>query len=423
MLQRIGFFNLYFRPFKKKWPLLIIALFFIAFVIYVGYLKGIVHPYMRDFYGFWRSGWDFSHGYSLYVKFSYAPQFYYPPFAAMVFVLLSLMPYGVASFVMYLLNVALLFVITELILRICNELGYKNEQLRWPLFLSVALSFGFYWATLDLFQVNAIVFVFCLLGIQSMLRYKNYTAAMMFILATFFKVIPGVFIIWLLVRRFSLKLLMFVIGFSLFLFLFPVPFRGFEQGIADIRDFFALMHHVSTHMINNNAYINQNLVASLMRLLTDTSEVNATNLHLFYLPFQTARIIVTIISSGVFIYFIWLMSRFIRFYKNPTLLEICILFLAAHLFSVFTWKAHLLTMALVYVPLFMRSFKDARYPEKIVLIVFYLLIVICAFSGRALIRHDMHILIASLNIFFYVYGGLFAYYAVLAERKLKNFVF
>ena len=280
---------------RKLLSFLVIALLFIAFVIYMGYLKGIVHPIIRDFYGFWKAGWDFTHGSSLYIRLNYGPQYYYPPFAAMLFVLLSLMPYGVASFLMYLLNVALLPVIAELILRICNELGYENKKLRWPLFLSIALSFRFYWATLDLFQVNAIVFALCLLGILAMLKHKNNLAAVAFVLAAFFKVIPAVFIIWLLVRKFSFKLTFFSAGFVLFLFLLPVPFRGVEQGIVDIKEFFGLMYNVSTHMIQNNAYINQSMVASLMRLLTDTSEVNATNVHLFYLPFQTARLIVTTI--------------------------------------------------------------------------------------------------------------------------------
>jgi hypothetical protein len=420
MKLSLTFFNFYFRPLRKRWPLLLIGALFICFVLYMGYLKGYIHPIMRDFYGFWKAGWDFTHGCDLYIRLGYSPQFYYPSFAAMVFVLFSLMSYGTASFVMYIINVLLLFFITELVLRLSNEFGYDNEKMRWPLFLSLALSFRFYWATLDLFQVNAIVFTFSLMGILAVLKHKNYQAATMFVLATFFKVIPAVFIIWLLVRRFSWKLFAFIIGLAVFLFIVPVPFRGIDQGIADIDHFFALMYQVFTHMLNNNVYINQSMAASVMRLLTDTSEVNATNVHLFYLSFQTARIITTTICLLTFSYFIWLMARLIRKANDPSIIEICLIFLAAHLFSVFTWKAHMVTMAFVYVPLFLQSFRRARFHEKALLIILYILIIICAFSGRALLRPNLHVLIASLNIFFYVIFVLFVYYCIIAERNLKK---
>ena len=163
--------------------------------------RGLHEHVGGDFHVFWQAGRNFFTGAPLYHgDLPGARNFLYPPFAALAFGVLALLPLQVAATIFSLLNMAL-WVVAAWLTRDIVARTFPDRNPAWPpLAVAVVFSAQFFLNNFNLVQVNEVIFVLVLLGIRASLGGRDAEAAVWFVVATALKITPVFFVIWLLVR-------------------------------------------------------------------------------------------------------------------------------------------------------------------------------------------------------------------------------
>lgn len=301
-----------------------------------------------DFHVFWQSGYDFAHGLPLYQPLPGARRFIYPPFAAQVFQVLGILPLKTAAWLFYLASVVLIFVAAKLSRDIVDRLEPTRRLGRLPLVLALVVSLNFLLNNLNMVQVNILIFVLCLLGIRAFIEAKQLAAGGWIAAATAIKLTPVFFAVWALIRG-TRRTWAAILGAAVLCLTVPMMQRGFAQGIADLRAYYQTFLHgfAAGEVIAD--YRNQNLAAMIYRAVVPMSAHDSPSYEYAYLPSLAAAapLIYRVVAVAILAVFLAHLLRLRIAHRPVTALEISSVFLASHLLSGITWKAHLVTLLFV----------------------------------------------------------------------------
>src|SRR5207244_4127768 len=138
-----------------------------------------------DFHVFWQAGRNFASGAPLYHSdLPGARRYIYPPFAAMVFQLLAVFPLSIAAEILSFVNLLLLGVAIALTKRIIEQTLPDRATGPLPLVLGVALSLVFFLDNFSHVQINEVIFVLALLGVDAHVRGWEVRSSASFVLGS-----------------------------------------------------------------------------------------------------------------------------------------------------------------------------------------------------------------------------------------------
>jgi hypothetical protein len=369
-----------------------------------------------DFHVFWQAGYDFAHGLPLYQPLKGARSFIYPPFAAQVFQLFSVFPLGVAAWLFYVASVCLIGVDVWLTRDIVARLhGWAPHIV--STVLALLFSAVFLIDNLDHVQVNLLVFTFCLLGVRALVAQRDAAAGGWLVAATGMKLTPAVFALWAIIRG-TRRTLAAVAGFGLFALVLPMIQRGLPQGLLDLDGYYhAFLHQFAAGAVVTN-YRNQNLAALVYRALIPGSSGDTPPYDYAYLvSLQTwAPLLYRLLAVAVLGVFLFHLVR-LRVTAQPvSALEIASVFLAGHLLSGITWKAHLVTLLFVFYAFFTLDRKCMSGRARGFLALAWAGIVAIGL-GRDVIGKRLHHYLAGYSIFVWVMLLLFAWCIGWSQRS------
>lgn len=340
----------------KKYLLFLFAVFFlfVLFSIYVGKRMGIT----GDFAVFWYAGKNFFDGNDLYSGIGGACRYIYPPFAAMLFQVFIFFPMNVSAGVFTFINL-LLFLFSIFLTRSIFEYYITDKKtIRIGLIFSTVFSFRFFLYHFHFGQMNLAIFVLCLLGVLLLLKKKETFSVICFVIATFIKIIPLFFLIWLVFRG-NFNTYKKIALISVLCLLLPMIWRGPATGIRDIQNYYSTFLEPFRQGKVEPELQNQSLSAGIYKIALTTGKDPGYDYNILHLTEQTAKQLYS--YSFLCIFFLLLSCLFwLKFTKKPiTFLEISIIFLATHLLSGITWEYHLVSMLFVNMTFFILA-KEKR---------------------------------------------------------------
>jgi hypothetical protein len=301
-----------------------------------------------DFHARWLAGRWFWAGDPLYTYLPGVREPTYPPFAAMVFQLFALFPLKVAAGLFYFCNLLLIPVAVRLTADIFDALWPPPERPRnwWRLGLAILFSAQFFLNNLNLVQVNLALFVLCLLGIRWYLAGHDVRGAAALVAATAIKLVPVFLVAWLVVRG-RRRAALAVVPLGLACVALPMLQRGPATGVRDLADYYHTLLQGFGEGRVVQRYTNQNLGAAVYRLMRLPSEPTERDYRVFPASEETARAVyraaAVLVVAGFLGTLVWLRTRGVPL----TVFEVSAAFLAGHLLSAMTWKAHLVTLLFV----------------------------------------------------------------------------
>lgn len=333
---------------KKHWSMALALVAFLTLVAVEATERAGKQRIGTDFHVFWQAGYDFAHGLPLYQRLPGARKFIYPPFAAQVFQVLGIFPLKTAAWLFYLGSVALIFVAAKVSRDIIDQVEPTRRAGWLPLVLAVVFSLNFTLNNLNMVQVNLLIFVLCLLGIRAFVEKRELAAGGWIVAATAIKLTPLFFVVWALIRG-TRRMWTAIVAAGVLSLTLPMVQRGFAQGIIDLKTYYQtfLQAFAAGGVIPD--YTNQNLAAMIYRAVVPMSSHDLPSYNYAYLPsLETAApLIYRVLTVSVLAVFLAHLVR-LRIGDRPlTALEISSVFLASHLLSGITWKAHLVTLLFV----------------------------------------------------------------------------
>ena len=298
-----------------------------------------------DFHVFWRGGYNFAHGLPLYLADPGARHFNYPPFAAQLFQVLGIFPLQTAAFLFYVASAGMLVLAVRLTQQIVQQLQPTWRHGKLPLFLAVLCSAVFVLENLVHVQVNILTFFLCLLGVKALVEKRELTAGGWLVAATAIKVTPIFFPIWAVLRG-NRRTVMAVAVFGALVLILPIAQRGVPLGVNDLTEYYRTVLHqfVNGAVVPN--YRNQNLAGMVFRAFTPRVSDDVPPYDYAYLSSYAGAAPLVYKGAALLILatFLGFMFRY-RVRRRPIgALEICSVFLASHLLSGITWKAHLVSL-------------------------------------------------------------------------------
>ena len=359
-----------------------------------------------DFHVFWQAGYDFAHGLPLYQPLEGARSFIYPPFAAQVFQLLSVFPLKVAAWLFYVASVCLIGMAVWLTRDIVARL-HGSERRTVPTVLALLFSAVFLIDNLDHVQANVLIFFLCLLGVRAFLAKRDAAAGGWIMAATAMKLTPVFLALWVLIRG-TRRTLAAVAGFGFLTLILPMMQRGFRQGLTDLNAYYqAFLHQFAAGAVVTN-YRNQNLAAMVYRALVPGSSGDTPPYDYAYLASLQAWApllyrCLALVVLGVFLFHL---IRLRGAAKPIGALEIASVFLASHLLSGITWKAHLVTLLFVFYAFFSLD-RQRMSPSARRLLGLAWGGIVAAGLGRDVIGDRLHHYWAGYSVFVWVMLLLF----------------
>lgn len=367
-----------------------------------------------DFHVFWQAGYDFAHGLPLYQPLEGARSFIYPPFAAQAFQLLSLFPLKVAAWLFYVASVGLIGAAAWLSRDILARL-HGSERRTVPMVLALLFSAVFLIDNLDHVQVNLLIFLFCLLGVRAFLARREAAAGAWIAAATAIKLTPIFFALWAVIRG-GRRTLTAVTGCGALTLILPMIQRGFRQGRIDLGAYYqAFLHQFAAGGVVTN-YRNQNLAAMVYRAFVPGSSGDTPPYDYAYLASLEAwaPLLYRVLAGGILVAFLVHLIRLRTAAKPIGALEIASVFLASHLLSGITWKAHLVTLLFVFYAFFSQARKPVGRASRVALLMAWGGIVVIGL-GRDIVGPRLHHYLAGYSVFVWVMLLLFALSVVWSQ--------
>ena len=373
-----------------------------------------------DFHVFWQAGYDFAHGLPLYQHLPGARRFIYPPFAAQVFQVLGLFPLKLAAWLFYVASVGLVLVAVAISRDIVGRLEPTRASAHLPLILAVAFSANFILNNLNLLQVNLLIFVLCLLGIRAFAEQREVAGSGWVVAATAIKLTPVFFVAWLLIRG-TRRSLAAVAGFGILCLTLPMIQRGFHQGVTDLATYYQsfLGQFASGRVVAD--YTNQNLAAMVYRAVVPRTWGQGETYNYVYLPsLETAapliyRVLAVVVGAAFLAHLVRLRVR----HRPLSALEISSVFLASHLLSGITWKAHLVTLLFVFYAFFVLDPREIGRGGRVALGLAWTGIAAIGL-GRDLMGDRLHHYIGGYSVIVWVMLLLFALSIAWSQRRASS---
>jgi hypothetical protein len=360
-----------------------------------------------DFHVFWQAGHDFAHGLPLYQRLPGARLFLYPPFAAQVFQVLGVFPLKLAAGLFYVASVCLVVVAVGLSRDIVRRLDPTRGSAPLPLALAVVFSANFILNNLNMLQVNLLIFVLCLLGIRAFEEQREVAGSGWVVAATAIKLTPVFFVPWVLIRG-TRRSLAAVAGFGILCLTLPMVQRGFHQGLTDLTTYYHsfLQQFVAGRVVTD--YTNQNLAAMVYRAAAPLMWGPGETYNYAYLPsLETAapliyRVLALMVGAAFLAHLVRLRIR----HRPLSPLEISSVFLASHLLSGLTWKAHLVTLLFVFYAFFVLDPREMDRGRRVALGLAWTGIVAIGL-GRDIVGDRLHHYIGGYSVIVWVMLLLF----------------
>lgn len=336
------------RPWWRKWPLVFALLALAAVVLVLATERASRQRIGTDFHVFWQAGYDFAHGLPLYQRLPGARKFIYPPFAAQLFQLLAIFPLKTAAWLFYVASVGLVFVAVKLSRQILERLQPDTSLKRRPLILALLFSLNFILDNLNLVQVNLLIFVLCLSGILAFVERREMAAGGWLVAASAIKITPVFLVLWAIIRG-ARRTLAAVLGFGLLCLILPMAQRGFAQGLTDLTTYYQKFLHEFAAGAVVAHYFNQNFASMIYRATVPGAAGDSSAYEYAYLPALAgaAPLIYRVLAIAILAVFVVHLARLRIIHRPLGALEICSVFLASHLLSGITWKAHLVSLLFV----------------------------------------------------------------------------
>jgi len=370
-----------------------------------------------DVHVFWQAGRNFAAGAPLYHgDLPGARPFIYPPFAAMAFQLLAVFPLPIAAEMLSFINLLLLGVTIVLTKSIVARTYPDRATGPLPLVLAVALSLVFFLDNFNRVQINEVIFVLILLGIDAHLRGLAVRSAAYFVVATALKLTPAFFVIWLVLRG-PRRAALAVPPLALACVVAPLMLRGPATGTADLAEYYRSFLAGFQHgRILTDSRI-QNLGAMVYRMMrpAETPE----HLQYGYLPASEQVAALTYKAGTAVLLLAFLVNLGLLRVRGtaPSAFELSTVFLISHLSSPITWRAHLVTLLFVFYTFL--ALRPARLPpgKRTALAGLWALIAVSGVDGRDVVGRDAYYYIAGYSVVVWTMLLLFVASVVLTQRE------
>ena len=381
-----------------------------------GSKETVVHS---DFGAFWLEGYYFLTGRPLFDLPPGVRGPAYPPFAAMVFELFALVPLPVSAAILYFVNVLLIPVAIYLTKSIFDALHPERNRAAWPLVVAVVLSLQFFLNSMNLIQLNEIILVLCLLGIKAYLDRRDGWAAAAFVTAAAIKLVPAVFVVWLVVRG-RRRAALAVIPVTVACLVMPLVFRGLASGERDLVQYQTkvLSTFEQGHVIATST--NQDLGALVYRLTVSArDDYNPDYRTLVPTSERTAAAIYRTAFAVVLLAFLSNLGILRWRHASLTAFELGSVFLVGHLLSGITWKAHLVTFLFTFYCFL--SIRVTNLPPRLRAFVYVLLamMIMIGTAGRDLVGRKVQHWIDGYSLIVWVEVLLFVGCLVFSQRAAR----
>jgi hypothetical protein len=377
--------------------------------------QGIRQQVGQDFHVFWQAGRNFATGLPLYHDYlPGARQFKYPPFAAFVFQPLAVFPLPVAATLFSLFNLALWVAAVHLIRDIVARSFPERNPGPVPLVLAVAFSAQFFLDNFHHVQMNGVIFVLVLLGIDAYLREKDVRAAAYLVTATAIKITPIFFLAWLLIRG-RRRAAVAVLPLALGCVLVPLLVRGPATGSTELGEYYHSFLEGHQHGTISTYTAGHNLAALVSRMTVQTE--NAEPVSYTYLPLSEpiAQRIYAILWASVLLAFLAMLVLLRIRRAALSAFELSVIFLASLLLSPITFTTHLVSLLFVFF-----TFLSVRLPTLsrggyLVAVVLFVAMVVTGLSGRDLVGRTAYLYVRGYGFFIWTMLLLFLTAIVLAR--------
>lgn len=388
--------------FKRQWwtkqRIVIFTIAFLA-VVMMSIIRGAHQKPGTDFHIFWNAGRNFFNGDPLYLYMTNEESWNFTstPFAAMVYQIFTIFPLKVAGGLFYFTNIILLIASIYLTKLIFEHFYPDRANLKWPLIFSIVLSARFFINNINLLQVNEIMLILCLLGIYAYLKKRVVLSSSLFTFAALIKIFPVFFLFWVIIRG-RIKATLSVILTIAVCFLLLISLRGFATGINDFFDYHQTFLKSFQEGNVFTTYRNQNLASAIYRAALPSQNEENLNYQYISLSQNTAQIIHK--SSFIITLLLFISSLVFLSLKRAPIspFEISSTFLAGHLLSGITQKAHLITLIFVLMAFFLVDYKKLTKYYKYVFLVLYCLIVILGVTGREILGSELHLYFGGYSV-------------------------
>jgi hypothetical protein len=353
----------------------------IAFAVHEGRGQHIGN----DFAVFWQAGRNFATGHPLYHDYiSGARPLKYPPFAALVFVPLGLFPLQVAGALFSLLNLALWVAAVYLTRRIVAQTFPDRTSSLWPILLGVVLSAQFFLDNLHHAQMNEVIFVLVLLGIDAYLRGRDVRAAAYIVAATAIKITPIFFVAWLVIRG-RARAALAVPVIALACILLPMLLRGPARGVDELVEYYHSFLEGHQHGEISEYTGGQNLAPFINRMMRPAENPRGVSYRYVSASEQTAQQTYHALWLIVMGLFLGELIALRVQQKTLSAFEISSVFLAGLLLSPITFTTHLVSLLFVYTTFLSVRVSTLSPAGRIVAVVLGTGMLVTGLSGRDLV--------------------------------------
>jgi len=383
----------------------------------IAFVRGKGEGVGGDFHVFWQAGRNFATGAALYHgALPGARPFLYPPFAAMVFQLFALLPLPVAAEILSFVSLVLLGVTTYLTQRIVARTYPDRATGPLPLVLAVVLTLVFFLDNFNRVQINEVIFLLILLGIDAHLRSRDVRSAAYFVVATALKITPVFFVIWLMLRG-RRRAALAVPPLAIACVVAPLLLRGPATGTAELAEYYhSVLEGFQSGQVLTDMRV-QNLGALVYRMMrpTETPE----HLQYGYLPASERVAALTYKASAALLLLLFLanLGRLRARGAALSAFELSTVVLISHLLSPITEMAHLVTLLFVFYTFL--ALRPAALPRSMryVLVGLWAFIVVSGLDGRDLVGRDAYYYIAGYSVVVWTMLLLFLAGIALTQRE------
>jgi hypothetical protein len=405
------------RSWRWLWPRALGLVALLAVIAVAAAERAANQRIGTDFHVFWQAGYDFAHGLPLYQQLPGARRFIYPPFAAQIFQVFGIFPLKTAAWLFYMASVVLVFFAARISHSIVRQIEPMRRRGRLPLVLAILFSINFILNNLNLGQVNLLTFVLCLLGIQALVEKREIAAGGWIVAATAIKITPIFFAVWAVIRG-ARRTLAAVVAFAVLCLILPMAQRGLGQGVVDLTTYYHKFLHEFAAGGVITSYMNQNLAGMIYRAAVPVASGDGSPYDYAYLAsLEAAAPLVYRVAAMIILITLLVHLIRLRIGRRPLgALEISSIFLASHLLSGITWKAHLVTLLFVSYAFFSLDPRRMSRPGRVALWVAGAGIAVIGL-GRDVIGNRLHHYVGGYSLIVWVMLLLFGLSVVWSQTS------
>ena len=371
----------------------------------------------QDFHVFWQAGRNFASGHPLYHdSLPGARPLKYPPFAAMVFLLLAPFPLHVAGALFSFLNLVLWATAVYLTREIVASTFPNRNASLVPIALAVLFTAQFFLDNFHHAQVNGLVLILVLLGIQASLRGKDVRAAAYIVAATAIKIIPIFFVAWLVIRG-RRRAALAVPALALACVLVPVVIRGPATGTAELVEYYHTFLEGHQHGEVENYPAGQNLAGFVNRMTRPAQSARGVSYRFLSMSEETAQLTYHVLWVAVFLTFLAKLLLLRNRGAPVSAFELSLTFLAGMLLSPITFTTHLVSLLVVYHTFLSIRPSSLSSLGRVGAAVLFVAMAATGLSGRDLAGSTVYLAFGGYSVYVWTMLLLFVGAVALAGRE------